>query len=223
MIDVENIGFFLIAYSLVNGVIGYLWLMARAFRVRVLWGLGLFIPLLAPVFIWRHFRKVRGPVFLLLLAAVVFATPYGLNYYETHFVPLKPHERIVNGELRVTLTGLKDFDYSTLRDRPDIVVLQMANEDVDDRTLEYLRGMDRLRTLDISDSRITDDGLRVLAGLPRLEELYLARTPITDAGFQKYLGPKESLLKLDLTGTKQVKGPTKRKWKRARPEREYVD
>lgn len=223
MIDVENIGFFLIAYSFVIGVIGYLWLMARAFRVRVLWGLGLFIPLLAPVFIWRHFRKVRGPVFLLLLAAVVFATPYGLNYYETHFVPLKPHERIVNGELRVTLTGLKDFDYSTLRDRPDIVVLQMANEDVDDRTLEYLRGMDRLRTLDLSGARVTDEGLRVLADLPRLQELRLARTKITDEGFQKYLGPKESLRKVDLTGT-GVKGKTKRDWKKRKPEeREFVD
>ena len=221
---VEQYGFYLLILGAVLGATGSLWLLVVAFKERLLWGLALLLfPPTAVLFVPLHLRKAAGPLAVLLLAGVVFAAPYGLSYYQRHYVKLGPHERVVDGELRITLTGLTGFDYSSLQTRPETVVLQMANEDVDDRTLEYLRGMDRLRTLDISDSRITDDGLRVLAGLPRLEELYLARTPITDAGFQKYLGPKESLLKLDLTGTKQVKGPTKRKWKRARPEREYVD
>jgi hypothetical protein len=51
----------------------------------------------------------------------------------------------------------------------------------------------------------------------------LARTHITDEGFKAHLASKESLLKLDLTGT-EIKGKTKRDWKNAKPDqREYVD
>jgi RNA polymerase sigma factor (sigma-70 family) len=133
------------------------------------------------------------------------------------------HEQIVDGELRITLTGLKHFDYGSLRERREVVVLQMANEDVDDQTLEHLKGMDQLRKLNLSDTRITDKGLALVAELPRLQELYLARTKITDEGFQKHLAPKETLLKLDLTGTR-VKTKTKRAWKKLKPlEREYGD
>src|SRR5262249_43486944 len=139
-----------------------------------------------------------------------------------HFIPLGPHERRVDGELRITLTGLKDFDYATLTSRPDTAVLQMANDDVTDRTLEKLKGMAQLHSLDVSGTQIRDEGLRIVAELPRLRELRLARTKITDEGFKKYLAPKESLLKLDLTGT-AVKGKTKRDWRKARPERDYVD
>ncbi len=98
----------------------------------------------------------------------------------------------------------------------------MANPNVTDETLNYLRGMDRLRELDLNDTQVSDAGLAVVAELPRLEQLRLARTNITDAGFQKYLGAKESLLKLDLTGT-DVKGKTKRDWKKAKTGREYLD
>jgi hypothetical protein len=215
-------------YFLVAGVgialLGYFWLVVRGFRVKVLWGLGLiFFPPAALVFIKRHFRKAVGPFLVLVLAVLVFATPFALSYYERHFIPLGPHERVVDGERRITLTGLTDFDYATLQGRNDTVVLQMANPDVNDGTLEYLKGMSHLRKLDISDSRVTDQGLRTLAELPGLEELYLARTAITDEGFRKYLGPKESLLKVDFTGT-AVKGKTKRDWKKAKPgQRDYVD
>src|SRR5262249_36184791 len=175
------------------------------------------------LFICWHFRKARGPVFVLGLACVALAVTYGLSYYERHFVPLRPYEQVVDGELRLTLTGLKDFDYSSLQGRQEIVVLQMANADVDDRTLEYLKGLDRLRMLDLSDTGITDAGLAIVAELPGPQELHLARTKITDDGFRKYLLPKESLLKVNLTGT-EVKGMTKREWKKRKPEeREYVD
>src|SRR5262249_54915286 len=152
----------------------------------------LLVPPLALVFIALHFRKSRGPALVMLLAGGAAAIPYGASYYERHFVPLKPYEQIVDGELRITLTGLKNFDYSSLRDRREVAVLQMANEDVDDQTLGHLQGMDRLRKLDVSGTRITDDGLALIAALPRLQELYLARTGITDEGFQKYLAPKET-------------------------------
>jgi hypothetical protein len=131
-------------------------------------------------------------------------------------------EKQVQDELHITLTGVSAADYALLRNKPNVVVLQMANPAVNDETLLYLRGMDRLRELDLNDTKVTDEGLAVLAELPRLEELRLARTAITDAGFHKHLLGMESLNKLDLTGTK-VKGKTKREWKKAKEGREYLD
>jgi hypothetical protein len=220
----EKYGFYLLALGVALGVIGYLWLLVRAFKTRFLWGLGMLLcPPLALVFIGRHFPRAKWPLITMLVAGVVFATPYGMSYYERHFMPLGPHERIVDGELRITLTGLEDFDYAALESRRATAVLQMANADVDDRTLEYLKGMDQLHTLDLNGTQVTDAGLEVLAGLPALRELRLARTKISDEGFKKHLAAKESLLKVDLTGT-AVKGKTKRDWKNARPrERDYVD
>lgn len=219
----EKFNFYLLVLGLAILLAGFLWLVVRAFKQRLLWGLGVLIfPPAGLLFIPLHFRKVVGPFLLLLLGGAVFATPFALSYYERHR-PLRPHEKMVNGELHVTLTQLEDFDYSTLQSRRDVVVLQMANPDVTDQTLAYLKGMDQLRYLDISGSQVTDEGLRTLAELPRLQELHLARTRITDAGFQKHLGPKESLLKLNLTGV-DVKGKTKRDWKGQKPQqREYDD
>jgi hypothetical protein len=220
----ERYGFYLLILGFLIGCIGWFWLIVSAFKVRKLWGfLVLFFPPSALIFIPRHYPSARRPLFTLILAGLIFASPYALTYYQRTFGKLHPYEQRVDGELRVTLTGLPDFDYSSLVGRPDIVVLQMANPDVTDQTLDYLAGMDRLRKLDISNSQITDDGLKLVAGLPHLQELYLARTKITDDGFQKYLAPKESLVHLDLTGT-PIKGKTKRDWKKAKPgEREYVD
>jgi hypothetical protein len=220
----EEYGFLLLVLGAALAAAAWVWLVVRGFKERKLWGLALvFFPPAALWFIARHFAKAWAPLLLLLLAGLVAATPYGLSYYQSHFVALKPYEQIVDGERRITLTGLKDFDYSTLQNSRDTVVLQMANDDVDDGTLEYLKGMDRLRALDLNDTRVTDAGLRTLAELPALQELRLARTKITDEGFKKYLGSKQSLRKLDLTGT-EVKGKTKRDWKKLDPEnREYVD
>ncbi len=217
--------FYVLVTGLALAAMGYVWLIIRAFRVRIPWGfVTLFVPLLGPLaFLFVHSRRARGPLLVLLLAGVVCAVPYGVNYYQRYFVPLGPHEQLVNGELHLTLTDLKGFDYATLQGKPETVVLQMANEDVDDKTLEYLKGMNRLRSLDLNGTRVTDEGLPALVALPRLEELRLARTKITDEGFQKHLAPKESLLKLDLTGVEAVKSKTKREWKKAKPGREYVD
>jgi hypothetical protein len=220
----EAYGLYILIAGFVLAMAGYLWLIIAAFRQRFLWGVGLLVfPPLALIFVAWHFRAAKRPLLVLLVAILVFATPYAMSYYAQHFVKLGPHERRVDGELRITVTGLKDFDYSTLSARRDTAVLQMANEDVDDRTLEYLKGMDQLHLLDVSGSRITDEGLRVLVELPRLRELRVARTAITDEGFKRYLATKDSLLKVDLTGT-SVKGKTKRDWKKAKPdERDFVD
>jgi Leucine Rich repeat len=219
----EEYAFFILIAGLLVGVVGWVWLVKVAFKVSKPWGFGvLLLPPLAVVFVPAHFRKSVAPLVVFLISGVLLGAPYAVNYYNEKFVDLGPREKIVNGELHITLTGWGGTDYSFLEKKRDTVVLQMANPNVTDETLNYLRGMDRLRELDLNDTQVTDEGLAVIAGLPRLEELRLARTKISDEGFRQHLGAKESLLKLDLTG-RDVKGKTKRDWKQAKAGREYLD
>jgi hypothetical protein len=175
----------------------------------------------------RLARKGRAgaavPRLMMIIGALMIAVPYGLAWLERQ-MPLRPYEQIVDGELRVTATDIKGFDYAKLvEERPEIVVLQMANPDVTDATLGPLAKLAKLRTLDIRDTQVTDAGLATLATMPALEELYLGRTKITDGGFQQHLAAKESLRKLDFSGT-EVKGKTKRDWKAKKPDsRDYTD
>lgn len=220
----ERYGFYVLASGGLLALAAFIWLTVRAFRVSRLWGIGVLVfpPLLAP-FIVRNYAQVRAPTRLLGVAGLLIAAPFAASYYERHFVPLAPYEQLVDGERRVTLTGLTNFDYAAYRWSPELGVVQMANKDVTDATLEHLRELTKLRYLDASDTMITDAGLKTIAALPGLVELRLARTAITDAGFQEHLAKKDSLLKLDLTGA-EVKGKTKRDWKAVKPDvREYVD
>jgi hypothetical protein len=202
---------------------GYFWLLARAFRTRRLWGWGiLLLPPLGLAFVIRHFRTSAKPLALAVAGGLVIGGTYGANYYFTHFVDLGPREKIVDGERHITLTGWDGTDYAVLRDRPDTVVLQMANPDVTDQTLENLRGMSRLRELDLNDTRVTDAGLQVLAGLPSLQILRLRNTQVTDQGFRDHLGDREALRELDLRET-AVASKTLRAWKeRRKDERKYL-
>jgi hypothetical protein len=129
-------------------------------------------------------------------------------------VDLGPLETQVNGELHIYLTGWqpKGMDYSVLRARPEVVVLQMANEDVTDRTLENLRGLKKLRELDLSDTQVTDAGLKVLQELPSLQVLFLNRTKITDEGVRQSIFPIASLTRLSVSHT-QVTKKTRDEWK----------
>ena len=168
-----------------------------------------------------NWRKAVRPLLLMLLGVVVAAVPFGVNYYYQRHLNLGPREKVVDGELHITLTGWDRSDYSVLQDRSQTVVLQMANPDVDDATLQYLKGMKQLEELDLNDTQVTDEGLRTLSELPRLEALRLRKTPITDEGFRKYLLPMESLKQLDLRGTK-VASKTVREWKAAQPDRKAL-
>jgi hypothetical protein len=204
-------------------VVGWLYLLVSAFRARILWGFALLLfPPSGLVFPFVHWPRAKRPVGLLVLAGVIIAVPYGVNWYHNRFISLGPREKMVDGELHITLTGWAGTDYSILKVKPATVVLQIANPDVDDATLEYLRGMKQLRELDVSSSQVSDEGLKIIAELPRLEELRLARTKISDDGFQKSLAVKDSLRKLDLSGT-DVKSKSKRDWKNAQRGRDYVD
>jgi hypothetical protein len=221
--DLETFGFHMLLVGFFAAVAGWLYLVVSGFRVRALWGFAiLFFPPSGVVFPFVHWPRAKRPLGVLLLAGVIIAIPYGVNWYHNRFVSLGPRERVVDGELHITLTGWAGSDYSILKEKPATVVLQMANPDVGDATLDNLRGMTKLRELDISGSQVSDEGLKVLAELPHLAELRLARTRITDDGFHKYLAAKESLQKLDLSGT-DVKGKSKREWKKAQPGREYLD
>jgi hypothetical protein len=219
----EKYAFFVLLAGLVVGAVGFLWLVIAAFKVSKAWGFGvLLFPPLAIMFVPTHFRKAAAPLVVLLISGMLLGAPYAVNYYQEKFKKnLGPREKDVNGELHITLTGWDGTDYSILENKRATVVLQMANENVTDETLSYLRGMDQLRELDLNGTQVTDEGLSVLAALPRLEDLHLARTKISDEGFRKHLRMKGSLLKLELTGT-NVNDKSKREWKKAKAGRKCL-
>jgi hypothetical protein len=123
--------------------------------------------------------------------------------------------------MHLTLTGWDRKSYSILAYKPEAVVLQMANPDVNDETLDYVKGMKDLQELDLNETGITDKGLAVLEGLPVLERLRVARTRITDQGFRDRLAGKESLMMLDVRGT-EIKSETTKAWRDAKPGRRVM-
>lgn len=222
----ETLAVYLIVAGALLGLAGLIGLWMAAARIHWAWLLGLLLPPSFPVvavaFAIRHRRQARWPTGLLLVGLGLAVTPAAVNRIAQHFLDLGPREKWVDGEMHLTLTGWEQDDYSILRLRPGAVVVQMANPDVNDATLEYLRGMKALRVLDLNDTAITDAGLETIAALPALEELRLARTRITDEGFRRHLLDKPSLRAVDLTGT-PVKGKTKRTWEDTRPGRLLID
>jgi hypothetical protein len=141
----------------------------------------------------------------------------------TLFVPLDLGERdkLVNGQRHLTLTGWDRKDYSILAQKRDVVVLQMANPDVTDQTLELLKDMKVLQKLDLNDTQVTDAGLKILKDLPALATLWLARTKITDQGFRDALFDKDSLMQLELSGT-SVSRETAQAWHDAKSGRRVL-
>ncbi len=119
------------------------------------------------------------------------------------------------------MTGWDRKDYSVLKLKHDVVVLQMANPDVTDQSLDSLKEMKALRELDLSGTQVSDAGLKILKDLPTLATLWLARTKITDQGFRDALLSKDSLMRLDLSGT-QVSRETAQSWRNARPGRHLL-
>lgn len=214
---IENYAVYFALAGLALLVVGWLWMADSAFRHRAILGMAvLLVPPAAPVYgLWRR-GKAWGPLVVMGLGLALAAFPP--VYYLLTPIDLGPRDKIVDGERHVTLTGWDRSDYSVLGAIPDVVVLQMANPDVTDDVLKSLRGLDRLRELDLNDTAITDAGLMVLKDLPALESLRLKNTRITDAGFRGALAEKESLKRLDLTGT-SVERETVDAWRKAGPGR----
>jgi len=216
----EDRAFYMQLGGLTVAAMAWIWLLVVAFRQHRRWGLSsLILPPLGLVFAARHPRKGAIPLVFFLLCLLVAAMPALYTLY----VPLDlgPREKLVEGQRHLTLTGWDRKDYSLLRLKPDVVVLQMANPDVTDGALEPLKEMKALQELDLNDTQVTDAGLRILKDLPALARLRLARTKITDQGFHEALFPKDSLMQLDLRGT-HVSRETGRAWRDAKPDRRVL-
>jgi hypothetical protein len=168
---------------------------------------------------FRHWRKGLGPLALIGLGLMITAVPP--VYQLVVPIDLGPRERVVNGRRVITLTGWDRKDYSFLGSKRDVAVLQMANPDVTDQTVQRLAGMDRLEDLDLDNTQVTDAGLKILKSLPALATLRLKQTRITDQGFRESLADKASLMRLDLTGT-QVSRESVEAWREAKPGRQAL-
>ena len=168
---------------------------------------------------FRHWRKGLAPLMIIGIGLMVAGFPP--VYRSLVPIDLGPREKIVEGQRHITLTGWDRKDYTFLGSKHDVAVLQMANPDVTDRTLELLKGMNVLKDLDLSNTQVTDAGLKTLGGLPALNKLKLTNTRITDQGFQESLAAKESLQQVNLAGT-QVSQETAQAWKQAKKGRRVV-
>lgn len=201
-------------------VLAWIWLVVRAFRERRSWGVGtLFFPPLGFIFADRYPRKGAVPLASFLVCLLVATLPaiYTLS------VPAdtSARDRNVLGQEHLTLTGSDPKTAPDMNKKQDVAVLQMANPDVNDQSLELLKGMKLLQELDLNGSQVTDAGLETLKDLPALAKLRLARTKITDKGFRSTLFAKESLMELDLRGT-EVSRETTQAWRDAKHGRRVV-
>ncbi len=177
--------------------IGLMWLIIRLF------------PVLRTI-IARGFK----PGLVILLGVAIIASPYAINKY---FPPEnKPIANVTTGERDLTLTDKAGLDYAKELSEKNWTILQLANPDVTDATVELLRPMVELKRLDLSRTAITDKSLELLATLPKLEDLKLTSTKITDAGLKKFLETSPSIRSLTVDGT-DVKTATLRAWKNADP------
>jgi hypothetical protein len=220
----EWVGVAILAAGVAIVTIGLFWLLIRAFRSSIWWGLAvLFIPLIGPLaFIVARFRAARWPLLVIVLGGLVAGSAVALNAIFGDSGVARPLEQSYQGERELNLTGVPDYDYTLLKDKPDLVTLQMANPDVTDATLDHLAGMTKLRELDLTYSKVTDEGLAKLAGLPALEVVRLARTAVTDAGVRTHVLSIKTLKEIDVRGTK-VETKTLREWKNADPQvRKYL-
>jgi hypothetical protein len=172
----------------------------------------------------RRWPRSRWPLRLFLAGILLAATPFAYTHLVEpivfrYFRP--PYVALVDGEMHVTLTGIPNYDYAKLPRFREAAVLQMANPDVTDETLLFLRGFTQLKELDLNDTAVTDAGLAELQHCPHLETLRLKNTRITDDGFRAHLFDRDSLKAIDVRET-QVKSRTLRDWKQQREGRTFL-
>ena len=208
----EQIGVVLIFVGLLAATVGSIWLMARGLAV-----------LLGK----RTVRQLLLPLALLGGGLVLGTVPFAAQHLSLVIFGLGERERVIDGERALVLTGWDREDYAILADKPDVVILEMANSDVTDETLALLADLPSLRELTLNDSAVTDVGLASLAALPSLETLRLARTRITPEGLERFLeSPPPRLRQLDVSGN-QIPTGILRHWKNAAQntdgERRYVN
>lgn len=221
----ESLAVNFLMVGLALALLGWLILVVQGFRLQRRWGLACLVPPLCLLFVLFHFRKTWKAAAVVLLGFLIASTPVAAH----HFLPadLGPREKHFDGKMEITLTdwdtsepagvpgvgvrlsrwlnrsatGWDRRDYSVLRTKTDVTYLQMANPDVTDATLDYLRGLKKLERLDLSNSQVTNAGLALLRELPRLERLWLSHTDITDEGVRQHLLPHPTLKMLEMRDT----------------------
>jgi Leucine-rich repeat (LRR) protein len=161
----------------------------------------------------RRPKRLSAPLLLAGLGIAIACIPVLYTRFVSQ-IDLGEHEQIVEGQRHLTLTGWDRGSYEFLKFKNDTTVLQMANPDVTDQTLGYLRDMKDLRELDLDNTEITDAGLKELESLQALERLRLGGTRITDQGFETSLMKLPNLKQLNLRDT-QVSDQTIEAWKQA--------
>ncbi len=204
--------------------LGWVWLVVRAFRTAILWGLGVLVmPPLAVMFLVRRPERAAAPVGTVLLGLMLTCGVLGFNRLAQ---PSKEAvTQSVNGQTVGTLTGATATDAAAyLRANPGLTVVQMANRtDLSDDTLKLLTDLPELRELDLNDTPITDAGLATLATLPKLESLRIARTRVTADGVTKHILGNPRLKQIDVSGL-GIPAKALREWKNADPtNRKYVN
>ncbi|MGB7326022.1 MAG: hypothetical protein WBD31_14205 [Rubripirellula sp.] len=167
---------------------------------------------LLAMFVSGHWRRLKWPLLMMVFGVAAIVTP--AVYTRIGDVDLGPRVKLVQGEKHITLTGWDRDSYAVLTQHPETTVLQMANSDVTDQTLDYIEGMANLRELDLNDSQVSDDGLAKLSLLTGLEVIRLRATTVTDVGLEQHLSRLPSLKRLDLRGT-SVSDAAVATWKQA--------
>jgi hypothetical protein len=223
----EVVGVMLLLVGLILVLWALGWLTVLSWRARgLLFALLVifFTPVAQIAYGLIHFRTARRPIVLLLAGMCVGAVPFAYSHGFELIFGLGERERIIDGERHLVLTGWDRPDYSILQIRSDTVVLELANANVTDATLELLLPFKRLKELTLNDSAVTDAGLNTLRQLPALQRLRLARTKITAEGLKDFLAaaPKE-LNEIDVSGN-SIPTSILRKWKNLDSEhRRYVN
>ena len=223
----EVVGVALLFGGLLLLVAGLMWLIVQAYRSRGFLLASLLVlttPFGPLIYGLIHFRKCLRPLVMILAGLLVGAVPFAISHGLELLMGLGERERIIAGERHLVLTGWDRPDYSILNSRTDVVVLEMANPNVDDETLKLLVPLTKLRELTLNDSVISDAGLQFLRQLPALESLRIARTKITKDGIVEFLAdPPAKLKELDVSGN-SIPASALRKWKNQEPEiRRYVN
>ena len=212
----ELVGVALLFAGLAILLCGLGWLIAIAFR-KSGWIWGTLVLCTSPVgpltYGLSHFRNARTPLVLVLLGLIVGAVPFAYSHGFELIFGLGERERLIDGERHLVLTGWDRPDYNILNSRSDTVVLELANPNVDDTTLELLMPFQKLRELTLNDSSVSDAGLKTLKKLTSLQSLRLARTKVTKDGIAEFLletdsdGARSEYERSRTTRTKTTESP----------------
>jgi hypothetical protein len=198
----EQTGLIILGAGVLVAVVGLVWLILR------------WLPILRQMIV----TGLR-PILVLLLGIGIAAAPIIIN----RFAPTDDRPKVNLTRLGdITLTGKAGLDYAKELGGQTYTIVQMANNDVTDATLELLKPMANLQTLDLSDTQVTDAGLKTLHGLTELRVLRLTRTKVSEVGVKELLAALPNLTEIDLRFT-TVPTAVVREWKNAKPDvRKYL-